>query len=68
MQMAMKAEGKQGLEEAENSKIRITLTSKSVAPLEKSTYLLCSTHGLGAVPCFVLLTVRFCRQLVTTFR
>lgn len=33
----MKAEGKPGLEEAENSKIRITLTSKSVAPLEKST-------------------------------
>jgi hypothetical protein len=35
--MAMKGEGKPGLEEAENSKIRITLTSKSVVPLEKST-------------------------------
>lgn len=34
--MAMKAEGKPGLEEADNSKIRITLTSKSIAPLEKS--------------------------------
>jgi hypothetical protein len=36
--MAMKGEGKPGLEEAENSKIRITLTSKSVVPLEKSTF------------------------------
>lgn len=35
--MAMKPDaGKAGLEESDNSKIRITLTAKSVAPLEKS--------------------------------
>ena len=37
VQMAMKQDvGKAGLEESDNSKIRITLTAKSVSPLEKS--------------------------------
>eukprot|EP00892_Ulva_mutabilis_P002768 jgi/Ulvmu1/12492/UM009_0145.1 len=37
--MAMKPDaGKAGLEESDNSKIRITLTAKSVAPLEKMCF------------------------------